>query len=263
MSPALCLLFLPAIACAQWLHYPTAGIPRTRDGKPNLTAPAPKTRDHTPDLSGTWLPENDPGTKGTNGEPLPKLFIDLNRGLKAGELSMQPWAQALITERSRNDQADDPLTACKPLGGPRLNYLPSPIKIVQTSGLIVMMHEAETMFRQIHTDGRKLPDDPQPSNLGYSTGKWDREALIVDTIGFHDQGWLDAVGHPYSDRLHMTERFRRRDFGHMEVQITIDDPKAYKKPFTVIQNMSFLPDTDLLEYYCSENERDIRHFVLK
>jgi hypothetical protein len=248
---------------AQWLHYPTAGIPRTRDGKPNLTAPPPKTRDRRPDLSGLWLPANDPATKGSNGEPLPKLFIDISRGLKPGELSMQPWAQALITERSRNYQADDPITACKPVGGPRLNYIPVPIKIVQTPGLIVLLHESETVFRQVHTDGRKLPDDPQPSTMGYSTGRWEGDALVVDTIGFHDQGWLDAIGHPYSDALHVTERLRRRDFGHIEVQITIDDAKAYKNPFTLTQEMDFLPDTDLLEYFCSENERDVRHFVLK
>ncbi len=262
--PALVMMvFYAAVASAQWLHYPTAGIPRTRDGKPNLAAPTPKTRDRKPDLSGIWLPANDPATKGTNGEPLPKLFIDLTRALKPGELAMQPAAQALFTARGRNYQAADPLTTCKPMGGPRLNYLPSPIKIVQTPGLLVFMHEVETTFRQIHNDGRRLPDDPQPSTLGYSTGRWDGGTLVVDTIGFHDEGWLDALGHPYSDALHLTERFHRRDFGHLEIQITIDDPKAYTMPFTVTQNMDFLPDTDLLEYHCAENERDIEHFVLK
>ena len=255
-------LVLGAIAaCSQWLHYPTAGMPRTRDGKPNLAAPAPKGRDGKPDLSGLWIPENDPATKGTNGETLPPLFLDFSFGLKAGEFSMQPWAERVYGERQRNHQADDPLTMCKPLGGPRLNALPSPIKIVQTPGLTVMMHEIEVTFRQIHTDGRKLPDDPQPSTLGYSTGRWEGGALVVDTVGFHDEGWLDAFGHPYSDALHVTERFRRRDFGHLEVQMTIDDPKAYRKAFTVTQVMDFLPDSDLLEYFCSENERDVRHFV--
>jgi hypothetical protein len=257
------LVLAASVASAQWLNYPTAGIPRMRDGRPNLNAPAPKSRDRKPDLSGLWLPENDPTNIGTNGELLPKLFIDVGRGLKPGELSMQPWAQALMTERSSNFQADDPITACKPLGGPRLDYIPAPIKIVQNPGLIIMMHEQETTFRQIHTDGRKLPDDPQPSSLGYSTARWEGDTVIVDTIGFHDQGWLDAIGHPYSDALHVTERFHRRDFGHMELQITIDDSKAYKKPFTVTEGMVILPDTDLLEYHCSENERDVRHFVLK
>ena len=260
----LAVLVLAASATsAQWLHYPTAGIPRTRDGRPNLTAPAPKPRDHKPDRTGLWLPENDPATKGSNGELLPKLFINIARGLQPGELSMQPWAQALMTERSRNFQSDDPITACKPVGGPRLNYIPTPIKIVQTPTLIVLMHEEETTFRQVHTDGRKLPEDPEPSTLGYSTARWEGGALVVDTVGFRDQGWLDAIGHPHSDALHLTERFHRRDFGHIEVQITINDPKAYKTPFTVMQDWILLPDTDLLEYHCADNERDVRHFVFK
>jgi hypothetical protein len=260
----LSVLVLASIpASGQWLHYPTSGIPRTPDGKPNLTAPAPKTRDRTSDISGLWLPDNDPAIRGTNGELLPKLFIDVARGLKPGELSMQLWAQTLLANRSQNFQADDPLTVCKPLGGPRLNYIPAPIKIVQNPGLILMLYEQETTFRQVHTDRRQLPDDPQPSAFGYSIGRWDGGTLVVDTIGFQDQGWLDAIGHPYSDQMHVTERFYRRDFGHMDVQIRIDDPKAYKNPFVVTQTMTFLADTDLLEYHCSENERDTRHFVFK
>ena len=123
------------------------------------------------------------------------------------------------------------------------------------------MYEIESVFRQIHVDRRKLPEDPQPSALGYSAGRWEGGTLVVETAGFHDEGWLDAMGHPHSDAMRVTERFRRRDFGHMEVQMTIDDPKAYKKAFTVTQVMDFLADTDLLEYFCSENERDVRHFV--
>jgi hypothetical protein len=257
------LLTAAAIASAQWLHYPTAGIPRSRDGKANLTAPAPKSRDRKPDLSGLWLPENGPDTKGTNGEALPKLLIDILRGLKPGELIMQPWAEALMTERARNYQADDPVTACKPVGGPRLDYIPTPIKIIQNPGLIVILHEAEHTFRQIYTDGRKLPEDPQPSAFGYSIGRWEGDALVVETSGFQDRGWLDFAGHPYSEALRVTERFRRRNFGHIELQIAIDDPKAYKKPFALLQELVFLPDTDLLEYFCAENERDARHFVFK
>ncbi len=257
------LLLASTAVPGQWLNYPTAGIPRTRDGKPNLSAPPPKARDRQPDFSGLWLPENDPSIHGTNGELLPKLFIDIGRGLKPGELTMQPWAQQIMAERDRNFQADDPLTTCKPIGGPRLNALPSPIKVIQNPGLIVMMHEAEHLFRQVYTDGRKLPEDPQPSALGYSTARFERDALIIETIGFHDRGWLDAIGHPFSDSLHLTERVRRPTFGRLEVEMTIDDPKAYQKPFTVTQAMVLMPDTDLLEYFCAENERDIRHFVAK
>ena len=262
---SLCLIVGLAAANlpAQWLNYPDARIPRTRDGKPNLHAPATRTRDGKPDLSGIWTPELDPKLKGTNGEALNALFIDLNKGLPSGALAMQPWAEELYKKRSQSFEVDDPLTTCKPVGVPRLDLLPATIKIVQNRDLIVFLHEVETTFRQIHTDGRKLPEDPQPSTMGYSTGAWVNGALVVQTIGFHDQGWLDAAGHPHSDALHVTERFLRRDFGHLEIQITIDDPRTYKKPFTVTQNMGLLADTEMLEYFCSENERDIRHFIVK
>jgi hypothetical protein len=209
------------------------------------------------------MPELDPKLKGTNGEALNRLFIDLNRGLPPGALSMEPWAEELYKKRLPSFEVDDPLTTCKPVGVPRLDMLPATIKIVQNRDLIIVLHEVETTFRQIHTDGRKLPEERQPSTMGYSTGTWVKGTLVVETIGFHDQGWLDAVGHPHSDALHVTERFLRRDFGHLEIQITIDDPKAYKKPFTVTQNMDLLADTEMLEYFCAENERDIRHFVVK
>jgi hypothetical protein len=248
---------------AQWLHYPTPGIPRTRDGKPNLTAPAPKGGDGKPDLSGLWLPQNDPHTIGTDGELLPARFIDLTKGLKPEDVSMEPWAQALFQERLRNFQKDDPTSHCQPVGMPRADIVPSTIKILQTPGLTVMLLESDTTFRQIYTDGRKLPEDSQPSWMGYSTGRWEENDFVVETIGFHDKGWLDAEGHPHSDALRLTERFRRTDFGRMELQMTIDDPKTYKKPFTVSQILELVPDSDLLEYFCSENERDAQHFVTR
>jgi hypothetical protein len=176
---------------------------------------------------------------------------------------MEPWAEALFQQRLRNFQADDPASHCKPTGVPRVNFTPLPIKIVQTPGLTVILFEADTTFRQIHTDGRTLPEDPQPSWMGYSTGKWERSAFVVETVGFHDQGWLDVIGHPHSDALHLTERLRRIDFGHLEIQITVDDRKTYKQPFTVTQNMDLVPDSDLLEYFCTENEKDTQHYVTK
>ncbi len=260
----LLLALLPAVMSAQWLHYPTAGMPRTRDGRPNLTAPAPRDSDGRPNLSGLWLAKTDFENDGTNGHGLSALFIDLTTGLKPEDVSMEPWAEALFQQRSCNSQADDPIARCKPVGVPRVNAAPVPMKIVQTPGLTVILLEADnTSFRQIHTDGRKLPQDPEPSWMGYSTGKWEGNALVVETVGFHDQGWLDVLGHPYSDALHLTERFRRIDFGHLKIQITIDDRKAYKKPFTVALNMELVPDSDLMEYFCSDNERDAEHFVRK
>jgi hypothetical protein len=252
-------LFQAALS-AQWLHYPTPGIPRSRDGKPNLSAPAPKGRDGRPDLSGLWMPENTPNVHGTNGELLPALFIDITAGLPQGSVSMEPQAAALLQERLRNNQKDEPVAHCQPFGVPRMNVVPAPIKIYQMSGVTLVLDEADTSFRQIYTDGRALPDDPQPSWMGYSTGKWVKDTFVVDTVGFHDNGWLDAMGHPHSGAMRVTESFHRRDFGHMAVQITIDDRKNYKQPFTVTQELSLLPDSDLLEYFCTENERDTRHF---
>ena len=138
---------------------------------------------------------------------------------------------------------------------------PGPYKIVQTPALVVMLYERETVFRQIHTDGRKLPSDPQPAWFGYSVGHWDGDTLVVDTAGFNDRGWLDARGHTHSDLLHLTERFHRVDFGHMAIQIMVDDPKTYARSFTVMVNQELLPGSDLIEYFCSENERDLRHFA--
>ena len=140
---------------------------------------------------------------------------------------------------------------------------PAPYKIVQTPGLIVMLYERDTNFRQIYTDGRKLPEDPSPAWFGHSVARWDADRLVVDTAGFNDRGWLDARGHTHSDALRVTERFHRRDFGHMDVEITLDDPKTYARPFTIRLNQILLPETDLIEYFCSENERDLRHFTGK
>jgi hypothetical protein len=136
---------------------------------------------------------------------------------------------------------------------------PAPYKIIQTPGLTLMLYERGTTYRQVYTDGRKLPEDPQPSWFGYSTGKWHGDSLVVDTIGFNDRGWLDARGHTHSEALHLTERFHRLDFGHMEVQLTIDDPQTYTKPFTIVLKQHLLADTDLLESFCAENEKDLTH----
>jgi hypothetical protein len=146
---------------------------------------------------------------------------------------------------------------------PLVEMAPAPYKIIQTSGLTLMLYERDTTFRQVHTDGRKLPDDPQPSWLGYSVGKWDGDSLVVDSNGFNDRGWLDARGHTHSEALHLTERFRRVDFGHMDLRITIDDPKTYSRPFTIQLKQRLIPDSDLLESFCAENEKDASHAGVK
>ena len=263
MKLCLFLLIVQVTASAQWLHYREPGIPRTKDGKPDLAAAAPKTHDGKPDLSGIWDPAVEVQDLGDEKAPVPSLFLDITHGVKPGDAAMLPAAQGLFDQRRREHDAGDPLANCKPIGVPRVEFSPSPIRIVQSQSLVVVLHEAETSFREIHVDGRALPDDPQPAWMGYSTAKWEGDTLVVETAGFPDNGWLDAFGHPHSDSLRLTERIRRSDFGHMEIRITIDDPKMYRKPFTSTQKYNLVPDSDLIEYFCTENERDSRHYVIK
>jgi len=245
---------------AQWLHYATPGIPRMPDGKANLSAPAPKTPDGKPDLSGIW----EVGEQQSLYPPYTTHFMDLAVDLRPEEAPFQPWAKALSQQRQDNLHKDDPLARCMPPGVPRINTI-APFKIVQTGQLVIVLYEttANSAFRQIFTDGRPLPKDPQPTWLGYSTGTWEGNALKVDTIGFNDRGWIDTgIGHPQTEALHVIEHFRRSDFGHMEIAITIDDPKAYTKPWTGNLKVHLLPDTELLEMTC-ENSRGIEHMVGK
>jgi len=180
-------------------------------------------------------------------------MIDITRDLKREQVPFQPWAAALHKERIANSFKDNPMLQCLPAGVPRLDAYTHPYKIVQTPGLIVILYESMTIFRQIFMDGRELPKDPQPTWLGYSIGMWEGDTLVVHTTGFNDATWLDGSGHPHSDAMHLVERFRRRDMGHMDIQITIDDRKAYTKPLVYTQNQELLPDTELIEYICNEN----------
>jgi hypothetical protein len=232
---------------AQWLQYPTKGIPRTPDGKPNLSAPAPKAPDGKPDLTGIWQPNT-------------KYLVNLAADLKPEEVPLQPWAAAVLKERQALTHAKEESNAnCLPPGVPRISSAPFPYKIIQAPGEVMILYEAFGTFRQIFTDGRELPKDPQPAWLGYSVGHWEADTLVVDTIGFNGKTWLDQSGHPQTEAGHVTERYRRRDFGHMEVRITIDDPKAYTKPWTITEDPHLVADTDLLEYVCNENEQDLKH----
>jgi hypothetical protein len=233
---------------AQWLHYPTRGIPRLPDGKPNLAAPAPKTADGKPDLSGFWAIQYMP------------YNTNIATDLKPEDI--QPWAAALTRERGENLGKDDPSSLqCLPFG-PRINFATdaNPLKIVQTPSLIVILSEDLT-YRQIFLDGRDLPSDPNPAFMGYSVGHWEGETLVVVTAGYNDRTWLDAAGHPHTESLRTTERFYRKDFGHLEVSETFDDPKAYARPWTVKVTGELRPDIDLLEYVCNENEKDSAHMV--
>jgi hypothetical protein len=237
---------------AQWLNYPTAGIPRLPNGKPDLSAPAPRTADGKPDLSGIWQQPN--GVKYT---------INLAADLKPGDVAMTPSAAALYKERQDNLSKDDPVGHCNLAGVPQMNAVPYPYKIIQRPDMVVILYEALATFRQIFTDGRELPKDPNPTWMGYSVGKWDGDTLVVESAGFNDKAWLDSGGHPHSDALHVTERFHRRDFGHIDFQVTINDPKDYTKPWTAAYEIRLMPDTELMEYVCGENNKDLEHLVGK
>ena len=228
-------------ASAQWLNYRDLRIPRTADGKPNLKAPAPKLPDGTPDFSGIW--------RAPDGR-----FLE-NLGAGGTEIPMQPWAEQLYKERIANNAQDRPGGRCLPHSVTDFDGHFTPRKIIQVPGLIAILFESYHSYRQIFIDGRPFPEDREPAWYGYSIGKWDKDTLVVDTVGINEATWLDDTGHPHSDALHVTERFRRVDFGHMDVELTIDDQKAYKKPWTVRLGWELMPDTDLLDWVC-ENEKD-------
>ncbi len=252
-SLALCGLMVAAPAAAQWLNYFTPGIPRLPDGKPDLAAPAPKTFDGKPDLSGIWRSELENGVN-----YIPNIARDLQPE------DVRDWAAALYKQRSESLQKDEPWARCLPAGLPLIETSGVTYRIVQTPSLVVILYEeTASVPRQIFLDGRGLPKDPNPSWLGYSVGKWEGETLVVDSAGFNDRTWLDTGGHPHSDSLRITERFRRTDFGHLELRIAIDNPQAFTKPFTVTKHPVFRADYEMLEYICNENERDSRHMVGK
>ena len=242
LAATMAALMMTGSVAAQWLTHPTAGIPRLPDGKPNLAAPVPKHAGGKPVLAGLWRPS-------------PGMVGDIARNLKPGEVPYQPWAEALFKERRATSSKDDPTANCIVGGVPRSDLVGYPFKILEVPGMMVILYEAVHSYRQIFTDGRSFPEDMNPSWFGYSIGHWEGDALVVETRGFNDKGWLDNGGKPATDQLKVTERFIRKDFGNMDIEITVDDPKAYTKPWTVTQPLAFQADTELLEYICNENNR--------
>jgi hypothetical protein len=260
-------------ALAQWPRYPSPNVPRTADGAVDLEAPAPRTADGKPDLSGLWeIRRGAIGAAPPGGGPPPApppqppgtpplaTFFDIGANIEGGA-PYRPWAKELKDQRVADGMKDNPDAHCLPMGFMQLHGHPQPRKIVQTPELIVIMYEGNSGLRQILMDGRPLPDnDPQPWWYGYSIGYWDGDDLVVESIGFRDDGWLDVNGSPLTDEGKLIERFRRPNFGNLEIDITIDDPKAYTEPFTVRVNQRVLVDEELIEFICNENEKSTMHF---
>jgi hypothetical protein len=262
---------------AQWLTYPAPGTPRLKDGKPNLAAPAPRVHGK-PDLSGTWEPEGSPrkvlanlfppgvgllpgGVNGLGEDDPQKYFLNVLADFKPGEEPLTPAAAELLRKRLGGPR--ETTTLCQPPALPVNDLVPAPFKIVQNPGVTLILYEPDMVFRQIYTDGRKHPVGPQPSWMGYSVGRWEGDWFVVDVMGFNDRSPLDAMGHSHSDAMKVTERFHRRDFGHMDVRITIDDAKTFTKPLTIEFSDVLLPDTDVFEAFCAEGERDLAHLTAK
>jgi hypothetical protein len=256
---AVCAL-APVGVSAQWLTYATPGISRLPDGRPNLSAPTPRSGDGRPDLSGIWAA---PCTiYGRDDCFVRSLFFDLAKDLNAADVQMTPWASAIQKQREARNHVDDPYGYCMPPGTPRIDFAGAPFRILQTSQVTALLYEtvASMTFRQVYTDGRTLPPVSEPTWLGYSVGRWDGDTFVVETAGFRDGGWLDTrLGRPHSDALRVTERFRRVDYGHMDLAVTIDDPKAYLKPWTIKTPLALLPDTSLIESFCDSHDRTMEH----
>jgi len=261
----------PRTASAQWLHYPTADVPQTADGKPNLSAPAPRLPGGTPDFSGIWLTATRfPCTPGKEGGffdcglelPISPLAVNLGSNLPDG-LPYQPWAAALVKQRTADQSKDDPHVRCLPDNPPRPYGLPHLTKALHTPRLLVLLNEVNAMYRQIFIDGRPLPEDPTPSWNGYSTAAWEGDTLVVRTIGFRDGLWLDTSGSTMSDAAKMTERIRRPNFGTLEIEVTVDDPKTYTRPWTVSMPQTIVLDTELIDEFCLENEKSSQRMNAK
>ena len=268
MQRAVALLFAATLS-GQWINEPARGVPRTRDGKPNLTAAAPRAGGH-PDFTGLWQTDFAPPGEiekvvpglslttvpGDDATTFSKYLFNVLADYAPDEVKLSAEAQK---EWEANKSISDALgPRCLPIGLPMTDLFPMPKRIVQTANLIVVLYEGD-LPRQIHMDGRRLPANPNPAWVGYSVGKWDGDTLVVETVGLNPRAALDAFGHPRSDTMRLRERWRRRDFGHLNVEMTIEDSKYYSKPFAFQYSSTLVPDDDLLEWVCTENEKDKGH----
>jgi hypothetical protein len=244
---------LTATVSAQWPSHPWKNMPRKADGTVDLNAPPRRTADDKVDLSGFWMPVE-----------AVKHLLNLAADLKPGEVPLQPWAAALYQERIETNGKDHPGVRCWPSGIPEKNNIPDGLKVVQTPDVMLFLYESRTIYRQVFTDGRPLPPaDVQPTWMGYSIGRWEGDTFVVDTIGQNGKTWLDMRGLPATEALRVTERFTRPTLGRINIDVTIDDKMAYTKPWSVKLAWRLVPDTDLIESICEENNRDLPHMVGK
>jgi hypothetical protein len=277
----------PLALSAQWPDYPTPGVPKGPDGKPKLDAPAPRTADGHPDLSGIW--ENRRGNIGRapgagrgaapppQGAPPPPpppappsdgppaaTFFNIGAGFPGGKLPLKPEAAEVLKKRIAENSKDNPDAHCLPMGFMQLHEHPQPRKIIQTPGVTLIVYEANSGLRQIFTDGRSLPSkDAQPWWYAYSIGHWEGDTLVVETTGFRDDVWLDVNGSPLTNAGKVTEKFRRPTYGKLDIEVTVDDPSQYTKPFTVAVHQQIMLNTDLIEFICGENEKSDAHLVAR
>jgi hypothetical protein len=270
MKALLVLSLFAAAAPGQWLNYPVPGMPRAADGKPDLTARAPRVNGK-PDLSGAWHVEptsiaemkrlygndvDDLSLLGMEADTISKYAINILVDFAPAESPLRPEARAILNSRRPESF---PGNSCLPLGIPDATLVSEPIHIIQSPGLIAILFESADSHRRIYTDGRPLPQNPEPTWLGYSVGKWEGDTLVVQTYGFNNKSWLDVMGHPHSEALHISERYHRRDFGHLDAEMTFDDPKMYTRSFSIKFTYRILTDSDILEFFCNDNEKDRSH----
>jgi hypothetical protein len=267
---------------AQWLKYSTAGVPRKTDGKVDMSAPPPRMADGKPDFSGIWMtgepnlrrtgalssPKEAPGPReqqNPNDGPGDPSAITASRQMAnigvdlPGGLPYQAWLAPIVKERTAREAIDDPHIRCLPDNFLRAYGLPHLLKFVHTPNLLVVLNEMNAGYRQVFTDGRPLPEDPAPSWQGYSSAKWSGDTLVIDTIGVRDDTWIDWNGSVLTEAAKVREQIRRPDFGHLEIQVTVDDPKAYTKPWTVALRQRIVVDTELIDEICLENEQSLKH----
>jgi hypothetical protein len=258
---------------AQWFGFPSPRAPRTANGSVDLSAPAPRLANGRPDLSGVWMTA-EPACVIRGTAPVSELLKlipasrtcpvrtatfsrqSINIGIDMpGGLPYQPWLAALVDQRTANQAIDDPHIRCLPDLFLRAYGLPHYLKFAQSPDLLLMLNEYNGTYRQVFTDGRPLPEAPNPSWQGYSTATWSGDTLVVDTVGFRDDLWIDWDGSMITEAAKVRERIRRPDFGHLEIEVTVDDPKAYTRPWTVTLRQQFAADTELIDEICAEGER--------